>query len=220
MMRIGVLALQGDFVEHEAVLRRLGVDTSQVRRPQDLPGLDALIIPGGESTTLCRLILDFGLLEPLRGLIADRVPVWGTCAGLLLLAKRVSGLPQPILTALDVSVRRNAYGRQLDSFEADIDVPALGQLSHNGRKQRASASGPFRAVFIRAPLVDGVGDGVEVLARLSPTEAGAPDGSTVAVRQDNLLATTFHPELTEDTRFHRYFLEIAQAHEGRRHPTR
>ncbi|MFQ6019521.1 MAG: pyridoxal 5'-phosphate synthase glutaminase subunit PdxT [Dehalococcoidia bacterium] len=216
MMRIGVLALQGDFVEHEAAQRRLGVDTHQVRRPQDLSGLDALVIPGGESTTLCRLMIEFELQEPLKRLIAGRLPVWGTCAGLILLAKRARDLPYPTLDALDISVRRNAYGRQLDSFEADIDVPALGQLSRNGGKQRASSPAPFHAVFIRAPVVDGIGDGVEVLAQLSPIEAGPRGGSVVAVRQDNLLATTFHPELTGDSRFHRYFLEIVQAHTGRR----
>ena len=203
MTTIGVLALQGDFVEHEAVLRRLGLEARQVRRPQDLPGLDGFILPGGESTTFSRLMLEFGLYQPLHSLVADRLPLWGTCAGMIVLTKQVSDLPYPTLDALDVTLRRNAYGRQLDSFEADIEVPALGSL-------------PFHAVFIRAPVVDAVGPGVEVLARLSPQDTGVPEASIVAVRQGNLLATAFHPELTEDTRFHRYFLDMVQAHKERR----
>jgi len=204
MTTIGVLALQGDFAEHEAVLRRLGVETHRLRRPQDLAGLHGIIIPGGESTAFSRLMLDFDLLEPLKLLIAERLPVWGTCAGMIVLAKRVSDLPYPTLGALDLSIRRNAYGRQVDSFEADIDVPALGPM-------------PFRAVFIRAPLVEEVGPEVEVLARLSPEDGGRPEGSVVAVRQGNLLATAFHPELSGDSRLHRYFLEMVEAYKERRY---
>jgi 5'-phosphate synthase pdxT subunit len=195
MTRIGVLSLQGDFVEHETALGHLGVETRQVRRPQDLTGLDGLILPGGESTTFCRLILDFGLHDPLKEVIAQGLPVWGTCAGMIVLAKRVTDLPYPTLAALDISMRRNAYGRQVDSFEADIDVPALGSL-------------PFHAVFIRAPVVDETGPGVEVLARLAATNGG----SAVALRQGSILAIAFHPELTEDERFHLYFRAMVQAH--------
>jgi len=201
MSRIGVLALQGDFIEHEAVLRHLGVKTQQVRTAGDLRDLDGLIIPGGESTTLCRLAHDFSLHEPLRAILEAGVPVWGTCAGLIVLAQRVNDLAFPTLEALDITVRRNAYGRQVDSFEADLDVPALGEL-------------PFHAVFIRAPVISGVGAGVEVLARLSPEDSGSP----VAVRQGTVLATTFHPEITEDTRFHRYFLGIVETARRRSSP--
>src|SRR3990170_222411 len=191
MTTIGVLALQGDFVEHEAALRRLGVETREVRRPGELTGLDGLILPGGESTTFGRLMLDFGLYEPLKDVIVQGLPVWGTCAGMIVLAQGAANLPYPTFGALDISVRRNAYGRQLDSFETDIAVPALG--SH-----------PFHAVFIRAPVVSDVGPGVEVLARLAAEDGG----SVVALRQGNVLATAFHPELTADTRFHRYFLDM------------
>ena len=202
MTTIGVLALQGDFAEHEAVLCRLGVEARQVRRPADLEGLYGLIIPGGESTTFSRLMLDFDLQGPLKLLIADQRPVWGTCAGMVVMAKRASGLSYPTLGALDLSVRRNAYGRQVDSFEADIDVPALGPP-------------PFHAVFIRAPVVEEISPDVEVLARLSP-DAGTPQDSVVAVRQGNLLATAFHPELSGDTRFHRYFLDMVESDKERR----
>ncbi len=202
MTTIGVLALQGDFVEHQAVLRRLGVETRQVRRPQDLRDLDGLILPGGESTTFCRLMQDFGLYDPLKEALARGLPTWGTCAGMILLARRATDLPHPTLGALDISVRRNAYGRQVDSFEADIDVPALGSL-------------PFHAIFIRAPVIEETGPGVEVLARLALQDGG----SVVALRQGGILATAFHPELTEDTRFHRYFLAMTQAYkEGRSSP--
>lgn len=191
-MRIGVLALQGAFVEHEAMLRRLGAQTWQVRLPHDLEGLDGLIIPGGESTSIGYLAQRRGLLEPLREFARSGRPIWGTCAGMILLAKEiVDGIPgQPTLGLMDITVRRNAFGRQVNSFETDLQVPALGDL-------------PFPAVFIRAPVIERVGSGVEVLASLE-------DGAPVAVRQGNLLATAFHPELTSDTRFHRYFLDMAR----------
>jgi 5'-phosphate synthase pdxT subunit len=188
---IGVLALQGDFAEHVSVLRRLGSEAREVRRPEELSDLDGLIIPGGETTTISRLMEEYDLAEPLRRLAQDSFPVWGTCAGMIVLARRASDLEWPTLAALDIAVRRNAFGRQVDSFEADLPVPSLG-------------AAPFHAVFIRAPAVDEVGDGVEVLATLE-------DGRVVAVRQGNALATAFHPELTEDDRFHRYFLEMVDA---------
>ncbi len=199
MTTVGVLALQGDFVEHQGVLRRLSVDVCQVRTPEELRDLDGLIIPGGESTTFCRLMQDFNLYEPLRAVIRTGLPVWGTCAGLIILAQRASDLGFPTLDALDVTVRRNAFGRQVDSFEADLEVPALGD----------APSRPFHAVFIRAPVVEDAGDGVEVLARL-PADAGPAAGSAVALRQGPLLATSFHPELTDDDRFHRHFLDIVK----------
>jgi 5'-phosphate synthase pdxT subunit len=185
-MKIGILALQGAFVEHAQMLRGLGVETVQVRLSAHLDGLDGLIIPGGESTTIGKLAADFDLLEPLRRFAAAR-PTWGTCAGLIFLAQDV-GRAQPLLGLMDVTVERNAFGRQVDSFEADLEVPALG-------------APPFPAVFIRAPSVEAVGPAVQVLARL-------PDGRVVAARQDHLLATAFHPELTEDDRFHRLFLAM------------
>lgn len=205
MTTIGILALQGDFVEHQAVLRRLNVGVRQVRASDELRGLDGLIIPGGESTTFCRLMHDFNLYEPLRALIESGLPVCGTCAGLIVLAQRAPDLEFPTLGALDITVRRNAYGRQMDSFEADLSVPALNS---------ADSPRPFHGVFIRAPVVDDVGVEVEVLARL-PADAGSKGGSAVALRQGPLLATSFHPELTEDDRFHRYFLEIVRQ-QGRR----
>jgi 5'-phosphate synthase pdxT subunit len=184
-MNIGVLALQGAFVEHEKALRGLGAAVHEVRLPEHLKGLDALIIPGGESTTIGKLAVTFRLLEPLR-LFAQTRPVWGTCAGMIMLAKDI-GRDQPLIGVMDIQVNRNAFGRQLDSFETDLAVPDLGEK-------------PFHAVFIRAPLVMNVADHVQVLARLE-------DGSIVAVRQGHWLATAFHPELTGDNRFHRYFLK-------------
>ena len=183
-MRIGILALQGAFIEHEQMLRQLGVEPVEVRLPEHLQGLDGLIIPGGESTTFGKLATDFGLMEPLREFAAAK-PTWGTCAGLIFLARDV-GHAQPLLGLMDVAVARNAFGRQVDSFETDLDVPALGKES-------------FPAVFIRAPLIEKVGPGVEVLARLV-------DGRVVAARQGHLLVTAFHPELTGDDRFHRLFM--------------
>ena len=188
MKKIGVLAMQGAFVEHMAVLRRLGVEAIPVRLSGEFKGLSALVIPGGESTTIGKLMQDYSLVDELRKLISKGFPVMGTCAGMILLAKQVRGLKQHTLEAMDIEVRRNAFGRQVDSFETALDIPVLGQP-------------PFLAVFIRAPWIEKVGDGVEVLASL-------PDGTAVAVRQGNLVATAFHPELTDDLRFHDYFLSI------------
>jgi pyridoxal 5'-phosphate synthase pdxT subunit len=193
-MRIGVLALQGDFREHVERLRSLGVEAREVRKREELEGLDGLIIPGGESTTIGKIAREYGLIEPMRELVDAGKPVWGTCAGMIFLAKDV-GVRQPLLGVMDVRVRRNAFGRQVESFETDLNVPALESV-HNG----GDPAKPFHAVFIRAPLIDEVGPGVEVLAKLE-------DGTIVAARQGNLLATSFHPELTADARFHRYFLE-------------
>lgn len=188
-MRIGVLALQGDFREHATMLAGVGAEPVEVRLPAHLPGLAGIIIPGGESTTIARLLEAYGLLDPLRSTGRDGMAIWGTCAGLILLAREASDLDRPGLELMDLSVRRNAFGRQVDSFETDLSVSALGNAA-------------YHAVFIRAPVIERVGDGVEVLASL-------PGGRPVAARQGRLLVTAFHPELTEDTRFHRYFLELA-----------
>ncbi len=192
-MRIGVLALQGDFREHVQMLRALGVEAREVRKPEELEGLDGLIIPGGESTTIGKIATEYKLIEPIRKLAESGKPVWGTCAGMIVLAKNV-GMRQPLVGVMDVEVKRNAFGRQVDSFEAELPVPALDEPG-NG-----SGPHPFHAIFIRAPLIDRVGPGVEVLAQLE-------DGTVVAARQGNVLVTSFHPELTADTRFHRYFVE-------------
>jgi 5'-phosphate synthase pdxT subunit len=190
-MNIGVLALQGAFIEHEHALRRLGHEVTQVRLAEHLDRIDRLIIPGGESTTIGKLLVAYDLLEPIRERARREMPIWGTCAGMILLAKRITdGRPegQPALNLMDITARRNAFGRQLDSFEADLHVSALG-------------SAPFPAIFIRAPRIDAVGKDVETLATLD-------DGTIVAARQDRLLATSFHPELTGDDRFHRLFLDL------------
>jgi 5'-phosphate synthase pdxT subunit len=187
-MKIGVLALQGAFVEHARILQQLDIEASLVRLPKELDGLDGLIIPGGESTTISRLMADFHLMQPLMDLAQAGIPILGTCAGMILLARDVGGNSVPSLGVMDIRVKRNAFGRQVDSFEADIDIPALG-------------APPFHAIFIRAPMVEKVGPEVEVMGRL-------PDGTVVAARQDKLVVSAFHPELTSDLRFHRYFLEI------------
>ena len=186
--KVGVLALQGDFREHLAVLRGLGADAVPVRRPAELDEIGGLVIPGGESSVMDKLSRSFGLAEPLRAAIADGLPVYGTCAGLIMLADRIiDGIAgQQTLGGLDVAVRRNAFGSQLDSFETDLDIPAVGDE-------------PMHAVFIRAPIVEEVGSGATPLARVA-------DGRVVAVEQGNLLGTSFHPEITGDTRFHEYFL--------------
>ncbi len=189
VMRVGVLALQGDVAEHAAALRRCGAEAVGVRRPAHLAGLDALVLPGGESTTIGQLAVDYGLVAPLREFVASGKPVWGTCAGLILLA-RDAGHAQPLVGGLDVRVDRNAFGRQVDSFETDLDVAGL-------------SGGPFRAVFIRAPAVVDTGPGVEVLARLDD------GGPIVAVRQGAILGTAFHAELGDDLRVHRLFLGMA-----------
>jgi 5'-phosphate synthase pdxT subunit len=191
MMKVGVLALQGGFAEHIDALHHLGVDAFPVRLPAELESIDAFVFPGGESTTVAKLMRDYSLVDRLNGLIAEGLPVLGTCAGMVLLANKISGNDVHPLGAIDIEVRRNAFGRQVDSFEADIVIPALGQPL-------------YHAVFIRAPLIEKVGDGVEVLANL-------PDGSPVAVRERNLVAAAFHPELTPDLRFHEYFLALADS---------
>ncbi|MBV6396945.1 MAG: Pyridoxal 5'-phosphate synthase subunit PdxT [Anaerolineales bacterium] len=191
-MKIGVLALQGDFAEHIATLKRLGVETREVRLPENLTGLDGLIIPGGESTTIGKLATDFNLMEPLRQ-FGKAHTVWGTCAGAIFLSKDVSR-PQPLLGIMDIKVERNAFGRQTDSFESDLDIHEL--------KQATNSSHPYHAFFIRAPIIESVSGSAKILATL-------PDGRIVAAQQGHLLATSFHPELTGDTRFHEYFLSLA-----------
>jgi pyridoxal 5'-phosphate synthase pdxT subunit len=192
-MRIGVLALQGAFAEHIAVLQSMKVSAEEVRLPDQLDALDGLIIPGGESTTIGKLAEHYQLIEPLQEFGRQKT-VWGTCAGAIFLSKDARRR-QPLLQLMDIEIERNAFGRQAASFQADIDVPALDEISEK--------SGPYPAIFIRAPLIDQVGPGVEVLSRLK-------DGRIVAARQDNLLATVFHPELTGDDRFHRLFLNMVR----------
>jgi 5'-phosphate synthase pdxT subunit len=206
-MRIGVLALQGAFREHLDVLQTIGVEGVAVRLPQDLEGVSGLILPGGESTTMRHLIERWGLAEPIRRLAATGAPLYGTCAGMIVLSKEIVGGEPPILPLLDVTVQRNAFGRQLDSFETDLAVPLLGDQ-------------PVHGVFIRAPVIDRVGPDVDVLARLD-------DGRIVAVRERNVIATAFHPELAGETRFHRLLATMASEHAdpgegvGRRpYPTR
>ena len=193
---IGVLAVQGDVREHLRVLRGLGATAHTVRRPRELDGLDGLVIPGGESTTMDKLVRAFDLFEPLRARIAGGLPVFGSCAGMIMLADRLvePARGQQTLGGLDISVRRNAFGRQVDSFEEDLDVAGL----HGG---------PVRAVFIRAPWVEQAGDAVEVLARVAE---GPVAGRIVAVRQGPLLATSFHPEVTGDTRVHGLFVTMCK----------
>ena len=192
-MKIGVLALQGAFREHIETLRRLGVEAVEVRLPEQLEGVDGLIIPGGESTAIGKLAAKYGLQESIRQYAQEGKPVYGTCAGMILLSNDV-GRDQPLMGVMNVKVERNAFGRQLDSFETGIPIPALGD-------------DPFPGVFIRAPRIESVGQGVEVLAKLS-------DGTPVAAQQDNMLVTAFHPELTSDLRFHRYFLAMVEASRG------
>jgi len=186
--RIGILALQGDVREHATALREVGAEPVEVRLPRDLVGLDGLILPGGESTTMRKLIDLYGLREPIQALAHGGAALYGTCAGMILLANRIADGDEPVLKLLDITVQRNAYGRQLDSFEADLEIPSLGDE-------------PLHAVFIRAPVVSEVGPDVEVLAR-------DPDGRPIAVRQGRILATAFHPELTGDRRLHRLLLEM------------
>lgn len=203
-MKIGVLALQGDFAEHLAMLRRMGVEAVEVRLPEQLRDLDGLIIPGGESTTIGKLAQEYGLIEPLRRFGQERA-IWGTCAGSIFLAREIHR-PQPLLGLMDIAIERNAFGRQVDSFEADIDVPALRQLSGEregtGLGSDTGEDDSFHAIFIRAPLIESVYGEAQALANL-------PDGRVVAAQQGHLLATVFHPELTGDDRFHRYFLRLA-----------
>ncbi len=192
-MNIGVLALQGDFSEHMQALRRLGVVACEVRLPRDLNGLDGLIIPGGESTTIGKLAVEYGLIDALRD-FGQTHALWGTCAGAIILSKDARR-PQPLLGLMDITVQRNAFGRQVESFEADLEIPVLTREG-NGHVR------PFHAIFIRAPIIESVGASVEVLARLE-------NGAVVAARQGHLLATSFHPELTRDGRIHQYFVGIA-----------
>ncbi len=191
-MKIGVLALQGDFAEHLAALARLGVATREVRLPADLDGLDGLIIPGGESTTIGKLAVDFGLIEPLQA-FGRQKPIWGTCAGAIFLSKDARR-QQPLLGLMDITVERNAFGRQVQSFEADLHIPALKEVD--------PSDAPLHVVFIRAPLIEQVSGQAEVLCALA-------DGRIVAARQGHLLATSFHPEISGDDRFHKYFLQLA-----------
>jgi len=200
---IGILALQGDFIEHEASFRGLGVSTRQVRLPEHLRGLDGLVLPGGESTTFCRLMAGFNLFEPLRAFVRTGAPVWGTCAGMIVLANHASDLDFPTLEAIDITVLRNAYGRQVDSFEKDIDIPAL-------------RGGPFHGVFIRAPVVESIGPATEVLASVRDDKTG--EERPVAVRQRHIMATSFHPELTSDSRLHAYFLDMVGESAGSSSP--
>jgi pyridoxal 5'-phosphate synthase pdxT subunit len=190
-MTVGILALQGDFREHEELLRWIGTPTLQVRLPKHLEQVDRLIIPGGESTTIGKLLVLYHLLDPIRERARRGMPLWGTCAGAILMAKQIAEgrlEGQPALALMNITARRNAFGRQLDSFEADLSIPRIGEE-------------PLRAVFIRAPLLEAPGAEVAVLATLD-------DGRIVAAQQGHLLASCFHPELTGDERFHRYFLEL------------
>jgi pyridoxal 5'-phosphate synthase pdxT subunit len=186
--RAGVLGLQGDFAEHLAILREMDVDAVDVRRPEQLDDVDALIIPGGESTTIGKLAAQYGIIPKLRERVAQGMPVWGTCAGAIFIATDVPAHPHPIAGLMDLTVERNVFGRQIDSFERDLDMPTIGVE-------------PFHAIFIRAPRIARVGAGVEVLATLE-------DGTVVAAQQGRLLATSFHPELTPDHRLHEHFLSL------------
>jgi len=187
-MKIGVLASQGAFAEHIAKLRQLEAEAVPVRLPEKLEGLDGLVIPGGESTSIGRLMRDYKLTSQIRDRAKNGLPVFGTCAGMILLAKKSSDAYPESLGLMDITVRRNAFGRQRESFEAELTIPVLGEK-------------PFPGVFIRAPLIEQVNSQVEILARLA-------DGTIVAVRQKKTLALAFHPELTDDLRFHQYFLDI------------
>jgi len=190
--RVGILALQGDVAEHVAMLRQAGAEPVMVKRPEQLDQVDGLVIPGGESTTIGKLLRRFDLLDPIQQRARSSFPVYGTCAGMILLADQIedAGQDQPSIGGMDITVQRNAFGRQVDSFEADLDLPALGRE-------------PFHGVFIRAPLIKRVGQEVDVLAELD-------DGRVVAARQGNLLVSSFHPELTDDARLHRYFVAMVE----------
>ena len=189
-MQIGVLAIQGDFAEHIAILRKIGFESREVRLPEQLKNLDGLIIPGGESTTLSRLMSIYNLREPIERMATEGRAIWGTCAGMIMLASEITEQDPIPLALMDIGVQRNAFGRQVDSFEQPLQITPL-------------APDPYNCIFIRAPVVLRIGPQVEVLARLD-------DGRPVAVQQDNLLATAFHPELTQDTRVHQYFVDMAE----------
>ena len=188
MRRVGVLALQGTFIEHIDILRQFGVEAAPIRLPHQLDTLDGLVIPGGESTTMLRLMENFDLIQPIKEMARDGLAIWGTCAGMILLAKDVSNYDMETLGLMDVKVRRNHFGSQVDSFEADLEIPFVG-------------AEPFHAVFIRAPIIKEAKPYVEILSRL-------PDSTIVAIRQNRLLACAFHPEFTDDLRFHSYFLNM------------
>ncbi len=187
-MKIGVLASQGAFIEHIIILKQLDAETVPVRLPGELKGLDGLIIPGGESTTISKLMSAYNLMEKISEMAKGGLPLFGTCAGMIMMAKHITGNGSPSLGLMDINVRRNAFGRQVDSFETDLQIPVLGEMS-------------FPAVFIRAPVIEHCAKGVEVIARLN-------DGKIVAAREGTMLVSAFHPELTSDMRFHKYFLEI------------
>jgi 5'-phosphate synthase pdxT subunit len=192
-MKIGILALQGAFIEHIQMFGQIGVEAVEIRLPVQLEQVDGLVIPGGESTTIMKLMQDYGLVTPIKKMAAGNKPVWGTCAGMICLAKMAvnpDSSAMETLALMDITVRRNAFGRQVDSFEADLHIAGL-------------RGGPFHGVFIRAPYIEKAGSGVQALSAL-------PDGEIVAARQGNLLATSFHPELSGDARIHRYFADIAK----------
>jgi len=191
-MRIGVLALQGAFIEHISILQLLGAEALPVRLPNELDHLDGLIIPGGESTSILNLMQSFNLIQPVREFAQAEFPILGTCAGMICLAMKISNSNMETLALMDMEVRRNAFGRQVDSFETELPVPALGHE-------------PFPAIFIRAPIIESAGSSVKILARL-------PNGAAVAAEQGKLVAAAFHPELSRDLRFHSYFLKIAASH--------
>jgi len=194
MTRIGILAFQGDFREHARAVERLGAESRLVRLRRDLEGVDALILPGGESTVMGKLMMAYDVVEPLRKLLAQGMPAWGTCAGMILLSRETDNAlaGQPLLASINMRTRRNAFGAQRESFETMLTIPAIGPE-------------PYHMVFIRGPVVEEVGEGVEVLARID-----APEPNIVAVRQNRLLATAFHPEVTGDLRFHEYFLGMVR----------
>ena len=187
-MKIGVLASQGAFIEHITVLNKLETEAVPVRLPGELKGLDGLIIPGGESTTISQLMMAYNLMEKISALARGGLPLFGTCAGMILMARQITGNTAKTLGLMDITVRRNAFGRQVDSFETEIIIPALGKT-------------PFPAVFIRAPVIEQCDPDVEIIARLK-------DGRIVAAREGKMLVAAFHPELTNDTRFHKYFLDM------------
>lgn len=196
-MKIGVLALQGDFEEHITTLKKIGVKAIEIRLSAELDEIDGLIIPGGESTTIGKLAVDFGMIEPLRQ-FGRKKAIWGTCAGAIFLSKDVRR-PQPLLGLMDIRVERNAFGRQVDSFEVDLDIPEIRDL--------APAKGAYHAIFIRAPLIESVHGEARILSALD-------DGRIVAAREGHWLATSFHPELTDDDRFHRYFLTLVESEQN------
>ncbi len=192
-MKIGVLASQGAFVEHIAALQQLGVEALPVRLPREIRGLDGLIIPGGETTSISKLMLDYNLINEIRNLAENGLPIFGTCAGMILLANEIPDSEVEPLGVMKISVRRNAFGRQRESFETELSIPVLGEK-------------PFPGVFIRAPIIEKSNNEVEILAKLA-------DGTSVAAKQGKLLASAFHPELTDDLRFHQYFLDIVAGHQ-------